>query len=66
MALAELPRSAAVSAPVPAAGHCCPMPLQDTLKPLQAGLAQSLVGVLSLGPWYTQDLLVPSKHLWIV
>ena len=44
------PRTAAASAPVPTAGHCGPTPLQETLRHVQAGLAQALVtqGVLLL------------------
>ena len=38
------PRSAAARAPVPTAGHCWPMPLQETLKHSKRGLAQSLWG----------------------
>ena len=36
------PRSAAPGAPAPAAGHCWPVPPQETLKHSKAGLAQSL------------------------
>ena len=36
------PRSAAPRALAPAAGHCWPVPLQETLKHSKAGLAQSL------------------------
>ena len=44
------PRTAAARAPVPTAGHCRPTPLQETLEPVQAGLAQALAtqGVPSL------------------
>ena len=35
------PRSAAARAPVPMADHCCPVPLQETLRSSEAGLAQS-------------------------
>ena len=50
------PRTAAASVPDPAAGHCQPTPLLDTLKHSQATLAQSLVGslLLSLGTWFAQ------------
>ena len=37
-----IPRSAAPRAPDPVAGHCLPVPLQETLKHLKADLAQSL------------------------
>lgn len=42
--------------PCPRRGHCWPMPLQETLKHSQAGLAQSLVGSLLFcpGSWCTQ------------
>ena len=36
------PRSAAPRAPDPAAGHCWPVPPQETLKHSKAGLPQSL------------------------
>ena len=36
------PRYAAPSAPAPMAGHCWPIPPQETLKHSRAGLAQSL------------------------
>ena len=40
------PRSAAARVPpVPTAGHCWPMPLQETHKHTKAGLAQSLRGL---------------------
>ena len=41
-----IPRSAAPRAPAPAAGHCWPVPPQETLKHSKAGLAQSLRGLL--------------------
>ena len=44
------PRSAAARAPVPAAGHCWPVPQQETLRHSMAGLAQSLVGVTAPFP----------------
>ena len=58
------PRTVASCAPVPAAGHFQPTPLQETLQHTQAGLAQSLVGSLlfSPGSWCAQDF-VPSKSL---
>ena len=58
------PRSAAARAPVSTAGHCCPVPLQETLKYSKAGLAQPLVG--SLGPGARQVLFESFKHLWRV
>ena len=45
------PRTTAASAPVPAASHCWPRPLQKTLKHSQASLVQSLWGRLLLFPW---------------
>ena len=46
------PRSAAVRAPVPVAGPCWPVPLQETLRHSKAGLAQSPVGVFAPFPWF--------------
>ena len=40
------PRSAVPRAPAPAAGHCWPLPPQETLKHSKAGLAQFLWGLL--------------------
>ena len=50
------PRTVSASDPVPAAGHCWPTPLQETLKHSQAGLAQSFVGCNAPFPvsWCTQ------------
>ena len=39
------PRSAAARAPVPMAGHCWPVPPQETLEHSKAGLAQALWGL---------------------
>ena len=49
-------RTAALSAPNPAADHHPPTPPPETPGPSQAGLGQSLVGSLLLSPgsWYTQ------------
>ena len=54
--------------PLFCAGHCWPMPLQETLKHSKAGLIQSLMGslLLCLGPGAHKVLFVPSKHLWQV
>ena len=41
-----IPRSAVPRAPSLAAGHSWPIPLQETLKPSKAGLAQSLWSLL--------------------
>ena len=41
----SLPRSAAARVPVPTADHCWPLPLQETLKHSEVGLAQSLWGL---------------------
>ena len=48
--------TATLSAPNPAAGHCRPMPLLETLRHSQASLDQSLVGSLFLfpGSWFAQ------------
>ena len=53
------PRTAAARVPVPTAGHCWPMPLQETLKQSKARLAQSLLGVIALfsGSWCAQGFL---------
>ena len=61
------PRTAAARAPVPVGGHYWPVPLQETLKHSQAGLAQSLVGVPAPfpGSWCGQVLFVLSKSLWL-
>ena len=61
------PRTAAASVPDPAAGHCQPTPLLDTLKHSQATLAQSLVDDSSffLGPGAQKVLSVPSKSLFL-
>ena len=58
--------SAPLSAPDPAAGHCQPMPLPETLGHSQASLGQSLVGPLLLSPgsWYAQDFACASKSLF--
>ena len=40
------PRSAAPRAPAPVAGHCWPIPPQETLENSKAGLAQSLFGLM--------------------
>ena len=59
------PRTATASDPVPVAGHCWLMPLQETLKHSQVVLAQSPVGWLLLFPgyWGAQDFVFPSKSL---
>ena len=46
----------ALGAPIPAAGHCWPMPLLETPGHSRTSLSQSLVGSLLLSPgsWYTQ------------
>ena len=53
------PRSAAARTPVPLAGHCWPMPPQETIRQTDAGLAQSLVGVMASFPqsWCTQGFV---------
>ena len=55
------PRSATARAPVPEAGHCSPVPLQETLK----GRSGS-VSVGSLGPGAYKVLFEASEHLWQV
>ena len=52
-----MPRSAALRAPAPAAGHCWPVPLQETLK-YSSG---SVYGVS--GSWCAQGLFEPSECL---
>ena len=61
------PRTDAVSASICKAGHCQSMPLKDTLKHSQLGLAQSLWGplLLSMGPGAHKILFVPSKSFFI-
>ena len=56
-----IPRSAAPRAPAPAAGHCWPVPLQETLKHSSGSVS---VGVS--GCWCTRGLFEPSEHLWWV
>ena len=55
-----IPRSAPPRVHAPAAGHCRPVPLQETLKHFWL----SLCGVS--GSWCTQGLSEPSEHLWRV
>ena len=43
-------RSTAAKAPVPLAGHCWPVLLQETLRHSKAGLVRSLVGVTASFP----------------
>ena len=52
-------RTAALSAPDPAAGHSLPTPPLETLGHSQAGLGQSLVGSLlpSPGSWCAQGFV---------
>ena len=63
--LAAPPRTVAVSAPDPEAGHGQPMPPPETLKHSQARMAQSFVGSLLLFPesWCAQVLVFPSRSL---
>ena len=58
------PRSAVARASVPMAGHCWPIPSQETLKHSKAGLAQSIVG--SLGPGAHKVLFKSSECLWCI
>ena len=53
-----IPRSTAPRAPAPAAVHCWPIPLQETLK--HSSVSVSVVS----GSWFTQGLFEPSEHLW--
>ena len=55
---ARPPRTVVVSAPNLTAGHCQPIPLPETPKHAQAGLAQSLVGSLSF-------ILEPGAHKFL-
>ena len=55
-----MPKSTAPRAPAPAAGHCWPGPLQETLKQFWL----SLSGVS--GSWCTEDLFEPSECLWLI
>ena len=52
------PRSVAPRAPAPAAGHCWPVPPQETLKHSS--------GSVSEGSWCAQVLSEPSERLWQV
>ena len=57
-----IPRSAAPRAPAPVAGHCRPMPLQETLKHSKA-----TSGSVSVGSLGAQEVLFePSECLWRV
>ena len=58
-------RSHAFRAPSPAAGHCQPTPLPETLGYSQASLGQSLVGSLLLSPGAHKVLFVSSKSLFL-
>ena len=55
------PRSAAARALVHVAAHCRPLPPQETLKHLKAGLVSLCGASVS---WCTQGLFEPSKGLW--
>ena len=55
-------RSAAARACVPAAGHCWPLPPQETLRHSKEGLAKSLWGLWVL---VHKVLFVPSKSLFL-
>ena len=57
-------RSAATRAPAPTAGHCWPVPPQETLKYTKASLAQSLWGLWILV--HTRFCFEPSDYLWQV
>ena len=59
-------RTAALSAPSPATGHCQPMPLPESPGHSRASLGQSLVGslFLFLGPSAHKVLFVPSRSLF--
>ena len=50
-------QGAAPRAPAPAAGHCWPVPLQETLKHSSGSVS---------GSWCAHGLFEPSKHLWQV
>ena len=65
---AASPRYGAARAPVPTAGHCWPMPPQETLKHSKACLAQSPAGGHCSLPsvLVCTVLFVPSGHLWWV
>ena len=55
-----IPRSAASRALAPVAGHCWPIPLQETLRHSSG----SVSGVS--GSWCAQSLSEPPEHLWRV
>ena len=54
-------RSTAPRAPAPAAGHCWPISLQETLKH-----SSGSVSAESLGPGVHKILLEPPEYLWWV
>ena len=56
-----IPRSAVSRSSVPAAGHCLPITLQETLKHSKASLAQFL-----WFPGVHHILFEPSERLWWV
>ena len=59
--------TATLSAPNPAASHHRLTPLLETPGHSQASLGQSLMGslLLSLGSFFAQDFVVPSKSLFL-
>ena len=56
------PRSAAPRAPAPVAGHCWPIPLQETLR--HSSVSVSVGSLWDL--WCAQGLFEPFKHPWQV
>ena len=56
------PRSAAPRAPAPAADHCWPVPLQETLKHSKAGLALSLWGLLVCTRFCLSPLSISGRY----
>ena len=56
------PRSAAPRAPAPVAGHCWPIPLQETLR--HSSVSVSVGSLWDL--WCAQGLCEPFEHPWQV
>ena len=62
------PRFAAAKAPVPTAGHCWPVPLQENMQTLKGRSGSVSCGGHCSFPLVLvcTGLFVPSKHLWQV
>ena len=61
------PRTAASRAPATVAGHCWPVPLQETFKHSKAVLAQSLLGLLVCTRFCLSPLNIPGGYgVWFL